>query len=145
MGFVFSLAAVLQVRRNAEEREERILGDVLREMNQTMQSIQRIDAELTGTTVRREAEIEQAFPGSHHHVSYARHALLRQTRSELEEQLTQWKELRDRQVAVHQSARAGREMISDLRVRQRDAYVSAMSRREQSTLDDGYLARRGRS
>lgn len=145
MGFVFSLAAVLQVRRSAEEREERILGDILREMNHATQSIQRIDAELTGTTVRREAEIEQAFAGSHHHVGYARHALLQQTRSELEEQLTRWKELRDRQVAVHQAARAAREMISDLRGRQREAYMSAMSRREQSALDDGYLARRGRS
>lgn len=145
MGFVFSLAAVLQVRRNAEEREERILGDILREMNQTTQSIQRIDAELTGTIARREAEVEQALAGSHHHISYGRHALLQQTRSELEERLKGWKQLRDRQVAVHQSARIAREMISDLRGRQREAYVSAMSRREQSALDDGYLARRGRS
>jgi len=52
--------------------------------------------------------------------------------------------LRDRQIIVYEGARRSREMLTDMHDEQRSVFDSDTSRREQKTLDDNYIARRGR-
>jgi flagellar FliJ protein len=69
---------------------------------------------------------------------------LKQSRKDLEEQLQKLEQLRGKQLMVYEAARRGREMLTDMRQEQRGEYDSDMARREQKTLDDNHIARRGR-
>jgi flagellar biosynthesis chaperone FliJ len=70
---------------------------------------------------------------------------LKERRRDLERQIEKLEQARDEQLAVYDAARRDREMLTDMRQKKRTAYDSDLNKREQSTLDDNYIARRGRS
>ncbi len=141
----FPLEAVLKVRENAELREERILSQILAQIAETRRSIERIDTDLAATFAARQSEVQQPLLASHLHSSYSRRALLQQARKDLDGQISQWLHLRDRQMSIYQAARRDREMITDLREQHRSNQQRELARKEQSALDETFLARRGRS
>jgi flagellar FliJ protein len=145
MAFRFSLATVLRVRVILEEQEERMLQRILFEIVQTQEAIARIQAELSGTTALRRAEVNKPDIGHNIQASYGYVQQLKQSRKEHEEKLEKLKQLRDKQVKIYETARRNREMISDLREEKRNAYESELARTEQKTLDDNFNARRGRA
>ncbi len=140
----FPLDTVLKVRENAELREERVLSQILAQISETRRSLDRIDIDLAGTFAARQSEIEQPLLASHLHSSYARRALLQQARTDLVLRISQWIDLRDRQMSIYQAARRDREMITDLREQHRTNQQRELARKEQSALDEIFLARRGR-
>jgi flagellar FliJ protein len=145
MAFRFSLATVLRVRVILEEQEERMLQRILFEIVQTRETIARIDAELSGTTALRRAEVNKPDVGHNVQASYGYVQRLKQDRKELDEKLDKLMQLRDKQVKIYEAARRNREMITDLREEKRTAYESELARNEQKTLDDNFNARRGRT
>lgn len=144
MAFQFPLAAVLRVRGILEEREERMLQKILFEISQAQEALARTGAEIAGSDASRQAEIFKPFLGLNLHASYGEAKELLQTRRNLEEQIGKLKELRDRQFAIYDAARRNREMLTDMREEKRGEYDSDIARSEQKTLDDNYIARRGR-
>lgn len=140
----FPLEAVLKVRENAELREERVLSQILAQINETRRSIERIDSDLAGTLAARLSEVQHPLLASHLHSSYARRALLQQARNDLDQQISQWFHLRDRQMSIYQAARRDREMITDLREQHQRNQERQLARLEQIALDETFLARRGR-
>jgi flagellar FliJ protein len=144
MGFKFSLDTVLRVRVILEEQEERMLQRILYEVTKTQEEIVRINAELAGTTELRRADVNKPNIGHNIHASYGYVQQLKQSRKELEEKLEKLRQLRDKQVAIYETARRNREMITDLREEKRAAYESEQAHNEQKTLDDNFNARRGR-
>lgn len=144
MAFQFPLATVLRVRGILEEREERMLQTILCEISQAQESLARTDAELEGTDASRSAEIFKRSLGHNVHASYGGVKQLKESKEGLETRIEKLKQLRDRQLVVYQQARRNREMLTDMREEKRTAYESDMARDEQKTLDDNYIARRGR-
>ena len=144
MAFQFPLATVLRVRGILEEREERILQTILCEISQTEESLARTDAELEGSDASRYAEILKRSLGHNVHASYGEVKQLKESKEMLKARIEKLKELRDRQLIVYQQARRNREMLTDMREEKRTAYESDLARGEQKTLDDNYIARRGR-
>lgn len=144
MAFKFSLGTVLRVRRIQEEREERMLQQILFELSQTQEALARVEAEIAGSDAARSTAVFKTTLGRNVQVSYGEMQQLKETRQELQVRLEKLKDLRDRQVKVYQLARRNREMLSDMRDRQRETYESEISRKEQKTLDDNFIARRGR-
>ena len=144
MAFKFSLDTVLRVRAILEEQEERMLQRILFEVIQCREAIVRIDAELSGTTALRRAEVNKQDIGHNIQASYGRVQQLKESRKEQEERLEKLIQLRDKQVKIYETARRNREMITDLRQEKRNAYEAEMARGEQKTLDDNFTARRGR-
>jgi flagellar export protein FliJ len=144
MAFQFSLATVLRVRGILEEREERLLQTILCEISQTQESLARAEAELEGSDASRRAEIFKRSLGHNVHASYGGVKQLKESKEGLEARIEKLKQLRDRQLIVYQQARRNREMLTDMREEKRTAYESDMARDEQKTLDDNYIARRGR-
>jgi hypothetical protein len=53
-------------------------------------------------------------------------------------------QLRQKQLKIYEAARRDREMLTDMRDVKRSAYESDVARTAQKTLDDNYIARRGR-
>jgi flagellar FliJ protein len=144
MAFQFSLATVLRIRGIVEEREERMLQKILFEIAQTLETLACTKAEIAGSDASRLADTFKSFLGRNLHASYGEARALVQSREDLEAQIEKLEQLRDRQLIVYQQARRNREMLTDMQEEKRDAYESDVARTEQKTLDDNYIARRGR-
>jgi flagellar biosynthesis chaperone FliJ len=144
MAFQFSLATVLRVRKIAEEREERILQQILYQISQTAQTLEMMNVKIAGSTDSRMAERFKPSNGRTVHVSYGEIQELKRNRVEVEGQMEKLEQLRMMQVKVYDAARWNREMLSDMQDEKRSAYDSDASRREQKTLDDNYIARHRR-
>jgi len=145
MAFQFSLNTVLRVRGILEEREERMLQQILLQISQTVENLARTDAEIAGSDSARRADVFKPFIGRNLHASYGEVKELKQSRKDLEEQVRKLEELRARQVIIYEAARRNREMLTDMREEKRSAYDSDMARLDQKVLDDNYIARRGRN
>jgi len=127
-----------------EEREERMLQKILFEISQTLEALACTDAEIAGSDTARRADVFKPFIGRNLHASYGEVKELQQSRENLLVQIQKLEQLRDRQRIVYEVARRNREMLTDMREDKRGLYESDVARREQKTLDDNYIARRGR-
>jgi flagellar FliJ protein len=145
MGFHFSLDSVLRVRGMVEEQEERMLQRILFEIAQTLEIIERINAELTGSDALRRAEVFKPVSGFNIHASYEHVLALKEKKKELEDKLEKLEQLRDRQLVVYTGARRNREMLTEMCEQKRGVYETDAARREQRNLDDNHTSRRGRS
>jgi len=145
MGFQFSLATVLRVRGILEEQEERMLQKILFEIAQTREALARTEAEISESDASRRADIFKPFIGRNLHASYGEVKELQQNKKNLEEQIAKLEQLRDRQIVVYENARRNREMLTNMHEEKRSAYESDLARLEQKTIDDNYIARRGRN
>lgn len=144
MSFQFSLATVLRIRGILEEKEERLLQQILFELAQTREGLARIEAEIVETDAARSADIFKARIGRNIHASYGKIGELKQNRKDLGERIEKLEQLRDRQIVIYETARRNREMLTGMHEEQRSAYESGIARMEQKTIDDNYIARRGR-
>lgn len=144
MGFQFSLEAVLKVRGIQEEREERLLQQILFEISQAQEALARNEAELAKSNASRHEEISNTVLGRNIHILYGEIRQLKENEKTLLARIEKLHELRDKQLKVYQAARRNREMLSDMRDNHLNAYEAETSRAEQKVLDDNYIARRGR-
>jgi flagellar export protein FliJ len=144
MAFQFPLAAVLRFRGVLEEREERMLQRILFEIAQVQETLMRIDAQIADSDALRLAAVCKPFVGHDLHASYGEVKELQQRRKDLEGQMRKLEQLQDRQFIAYTAARRDREMLTGMREEKRSEYDSDMARSEQKTIDDNYLARRGR-
>ena len=144
MAFQFPLATVLRFRGVLEEREERMLQRILFEIAQVQEAIARTDAQIADSDASRHANLFKPVAGYDLHASYGKAKELQQSKKDLEDHLAKLGQLRDRQFIAYAAARRDREMLTDMREEKRSEYDSDMARNEQKTVDDNYIARRGR-
>jgi flagellar FliJ protein len=144
MAFRFSLATVLRVRSIVEEREERLLQQILYEISQALEALAQTDAAIAASHEARCDALGKSLSAFHLRAFYGDVEELKQTRQQIEGQLEKLEELRDRQLKVYEEARRNREMLTDMHKEKRFAYDSGLVKREQAMLDDNYIARRGR-
>ena len=67
MSFQFSLATVLRVRGIVEEREERLLQEILYEIAQAREAIAAIVAQLAESDANRHADVSKPSTAMHLH------------------------------------------------------------------------------
>jgi flagellar export protein FliJ len=144
MAFQFPLATVLRFRGVLEEREERMLQRILFEISQVQEALARTDAQIADSDASRHANLFKPIVGHVLHASYGEVKELQQSRKDLEGHLVKLEQLRDKQFMVYAAARRDREMLTGMCEEKRGEYESDMARNEQKTIDDNYIARRGR-
>jgi flagellar export protein FliJ len=144
MAYKFPLAAVLRVRGIIEEREEGTLQKILFDISKVFDTLERTDTRLSESETTRYAEILKPSTGLQLQASYGEVKALKQLRKDLEAQIQKLERVRDEQLIIYQAARQNREMLTDMCEKQRNIYNSDLNKREQKTLDDNYIARRGR-
>jgi hypothetical protein len=144
MGFQFSLAAVLSVRTIHEEREERMLQQILFQIAQTRQAVAVSDAAMSKANALRAENSDRSLIGRDIHGFYGQIEQLKLDRRQLVERLEKLEHLKAMQVKIYDAARQSREMLTEMREKKRGLYDSDVSRREQSVLDDNFIARRRR-
>jgi flagellar biosynthesis chaperone FliJ len=140
MAFHFALATVLRARSIIEEREERMLRQILFEIGKTIESIAQTGHEINGSNATRRSEILQTSLGRNVWESYDLLEELKLNRKRLEDRLEKLEQLREKQFEVYKNARMNREMITGMHSEGRAAYDADVSRREQRDLDDNYIA-----
>jgi len=145
MAFQFALGTVLRVRGIVEEQEERMLQKIQSEISQTLESIERVDAKIAGSEALRRNDVFKRYLGRNLHDSYAEMKELKSVRKDLEERIKKLETLRQKQLNIYEAARRDREMLTDMQDVKRSAYDADVARTAQKTLDDNYIARRGRS
>jgi flagellar export protein FliJ len=144
MAFHFSLATVLRVRVITEEREEGILQKILFDISKVFDDLERIDTMIAEADDTRHAEVLKACIGLDVHACYGEVKELKQRRKDFEGKIQKLEEARDRQLTIYEAAKRNREMLTDMREKKRTAYETETNKREQKTLDDNYISRRGR-
>ena len=145
MPFAFSLAAVLSVRRQREAVEERKLGAISRELDQTHTHLARVRSELGSASARRSSGHIELRQGVSLHEQYARIVLLQQAIVEFKSSLAEISARRSTQQQIYLVARRDRELLEELEQRQRANFNAEALRQEQRRQDDLYLARRLRN
>jgi flagellar FliJ protein len=145
MSFQFPLATVLRVRGVVEEKEERMLQQINAEIAQAREVLTHIAVEIEELDAARRAEVFKSRSGHNIHAAYGRMNELKQNRKMFEDQIVKLEELRDRQIAIYEAARRNREVLTNMHDEKRTAYESDLARHEQKTIDDNFIARRGRA
>ena len=145
MGFQFSLATVLRFRESVEKREELNLQKVLVEIATTRRTIEKLTAHIEALQKARNEAMQKSIAALHlqsmlneTNTAIARRKALIQSLDALEQK-------RRAQMDVYQVAHRNRQMLSDMSIRQRDAYDQERARAEQKFLDDIFAARLQRS
>ena len=145
MPFRFPLAAVLLVRKNAEQREERALKKLQLDMARTMRELEELDAEIAHVQNAREQAMQVPIPAVQLQAYEARAEVATERKKILVVQIQKLRlELAD-QMKVYQASHRDREALTDMLEKQREAYDQEQSRQQQKQLDDMFMARRHRN
>ena len=141
MAFRFSLDAVLRFRESVEHSEEAALLRMVQQIAESEQELRRLGAEQARVREQRERDLARKLPAVHLRDIAVRELELKTAADDLRLRLTQLEGERLKQLAVYQSARQDRQVLSELREQQRHGYQMEQRRQQQKTLDDLFLAR----
>jgi flagellar export protein FliJ len=142
MAFRFSLATVLRLREIAEEREERLLGQILQQIAQAVQMISDLETQRTNLIRQRETDLQSQMSAAELHISYAQLRALEDKQKQAREHLTKLETLRMQQLKVYEAAHQNRELLTGMREEQLDAHRLEQTKLEQSVMDDNFISRR---
>jgi len=144
MSFKFPLAAVLRYRESIEQREYYALESTQQEIVRADTRIHQIEQDCAKATQDRAAELAKGTRAADVEAAYeyqnALELQLKAVRALLQELKMKWRQ----QLASYTEARRNRETLEKLREKQLEAYNREQAKREQSVMDDVFLARRGR-
>ncbi|MGO9339048.1 MAG: flagellar export protein FliJ [Terracidiphilus sp.] len=145
MSFRFPLAAVLLVRENAEQREERALKKLQLEMSHASHQLAQLNAEIANLQAARERTMEQPIPAIHLYGYEQQAREVAEKKKTLANQMQKLRQELAEQMKLYQAAHRDREALTDMLQKQREAYEQEQSREQQKQLDDLFMARRHRS
>jgi flagellar FliJ protein len=144
MGFKFSLATVLRLREIDEEREERLLGQILSEITSTRLELDDLHRQVENLLRSREQQLQTTTSAAQLQITYGHMRALENLQKDVTEQIKNLEGLRDQQMRIYQNARRNREVVSSLRDQQQVVYRELKKRQEQSLMDDNFAARLSR-
>ena len=141
MAFRFTLDAVLRFRESVEHSEEATLHRIVQEIAEAELEVQQVEERQTRLRERRERDLTGNLPAVYLLEIAERESELQKIADGLRLRLQQLEAQRVKQLAVYQAAHQDREVLSELRKRQRQAHQLNQRRQEQRTLDDLFLVR----
>jgi flagellar export protein FliJ len=141
MAFRFTLDAVRRFRESVEHSEEATLLLIVQQIVVAEQELGQLGEEQVRIRRQREKDLVLKLPASHLMDIAERESQLQVAADGLRLRLRQLETQRLAQLAIYQTARREREVLSKLQERQHHAYHSRQKRQEQKTLDDLFLAR----
>lgn len=144
MPFQFTLAAVLRYRESLEQREYLALEKLQQEVALLELKVKRIEEACLAATQDRKAQLAQGMRAADLQSAYKYQLALEKQRELLRSQIQDARLKWQRQLQSYQTARRKRETLDELRSHQLAAYRQEQAKREQNTLDDIFLSRRGR-
>jgi flagellar FliJ protein len=142
MAFRFSLATLLKLREIAEQREERLLGQIQGQIVQARQSLVDLAAQRVALFHAREQALQQSTSAVDLLNSYELVRGVERLETSGREQLAKLITLRDQQMKIYQGAHQKAEVLTEMRGDQKELFYKELTKREQSTMDDNFNSRR---
>jgi flagellar export protein FliJ len=144
MKFHFPLATVLRLREIAEEREERTLAQILRELNGVRQTVAELRDRRRSLLGKREQEVGEPISAFQLQYSYGQVYMVESLILEGQQQLIKLERMRQQQTKAYEVARRDREVLTEMRETQLEQFRYRQTRSEQAVMDDNFAARRHR-
>jgi len=144
MAYRFTLAPVLRVRENIEKRDLHLLEQTQHEIAHIIRLLESARDRERAELATRERELATGTRGTYLHIVEGVKKRTREAQRALEQKLAELQVRREQQLANYNSSKRKREVLSDLRDRQEEAYEFLASRGRQQVADDLFLARRRR-
>lgn len=145
MAFRFPLETVLRVRESIEKREEAALQKVLAEMARVRRSIEELTEQIHSSYAARQQAMQRPTPAYQLESMLSETHVLAGRRKALVDSLPLLEQQRQDCMRAYQLAHQNRQMLTDMRTRQRDAWEESRARTQQKFLDDIFAARRQRT
>jgi flagellar FliJ protein len=140
MAFRFSLESVLHLRESVERSEELVLQQISQEIGRVESEIQTLETMQGSLREKRDHDLSQGMHASHLQEWNEQEARIVISIRNFREQLRQLEISKRKQLAILQSARLDRELLSKLREGRHRSYKREQLRQEQKMLDDLFLA-----
>jgi flagellar export protein FliJ len=144
MPFQFPLAAVLKYRESIERMEYLALETIQLEIARTEAHISQVDDWRRLASEHRAAELARGVASIHVQGAYEHELALERYRDLLQNTLKELRKNLQQHLKTYEVAHQKREILDQLRGRQLDSYNRSQAKRQQSILDDLFLARRNR-
>ncbi len=141
MAFRFTLDAVLRFRESVEHSEESTLLRIVQRIVAAEHELGQVETEQARIRESRERDLALKLPGVHLADIALRELELKTAADGLRSQLCHLELQRVNQLAVYQTARQDRQVLTELREQQRHRHQFVQKRQEQKTLDELFLAR----
>lgn len=142
MGFRFPLATALRLREIAEQREERLLSQILNQIAQTRHTLTNLESQRRDLISQREIAMKELTSAFDILGSYARVREIDDLERVGNEQLVKLAGLREQQMKIYEATHRNTELLSGMRRDQRDAFEREQTRQEQNAMDDNFSSRR---
>ena len=142
MGFRFPLETLLRVREIAEQREERLLGQILAQIAQAHQTLTNLTEQRRAIINQRESSLQQQTSAFEITRSYEAIRTIDELEKSCITQLAKLEALKDQQMKAYEVAHRNQELLSGLREKQLAHYQQEQTRKEQSVMDDTFGSRR---
>jgi flagellar export protein FliJ len=140
MPFRFSLETVLRFRKGVERSEEITLHKIVQEMALLQHELLRVEQDQQNLRAQRDSDLARGLPAIHLQELSEKERGLTAGAEQLRTRLRDLEGKRLAQLAVFQTARLNREVLSEVRRQKHDLYEHEQLRREQRSLDEMFLA-----
>ena len=137
----FPLRAVLSLREQKEQVEERALVALTAEVRRAEASLAQLERELAQTSASRVKEVQQVHSAAHHQAIAARWRQLRAAQAEMRAQLLTLQNRRLEQQNRFISARRERETLTELQEHHARTLLIESNERERKQIEDLFAAR----
>ncbi len=143
MPFHFSLQAVLRWRESFEQRERQRLQAIARELVKARQQREHTKRDRATAQHELQNKLRKGMTASEMQFELACDRARLRRLAVLNDQVAKLEDLRRRQLEVFRKAQQQRQIMENLRDRQRAAYQLIQTRREQQQMDDRFLITQG--
>jgi flagellar export protein FliJ len=142
MGFRFSLKTLLRLREIAEQKEERLLGQILNQMAQARQTLTDLAAQRKSIIAQQEAALRQPIPASAIAGFYWQMLAIDQLERTGREHLAKLAVLREQQMKIYEKAHREHDLLAGIKSDKLEAFRREQTRLEQKAMDDNFSSRR---
>jgi flagellar FliJ protein len=142
MAFRFPLATLLRLREIAEQREERLLGQIHNQIAQARQTLVDLASRRKALMDQRDQALSRSITGFDLVDSYAQVRAIDGLERSGREHLAKLTVLRDQQMKIYEAAHRDAELLLDIREDRKNDYQKLRDKQEQSAMDDNFSSRR---
>lgn len=145
MPFRFTLQTILRLRESYERLERMRLLNIAALIVKTREEISALETEAVEARMRIGKSLARGIPAAEMHFELICEKVRAQQKRLLLARLAELERKREEQRRAYLSAKQKKEILESLRERQQREYRIEQGRREQITLDEMHLLRRGTS
>ena len=142
MAFRFSLETVLRMRKIAEDREERLLSQILQQIAQCRQSLGELASRRANLVSERERALEAKISAAELIFLNAQTCVVESLQASGHQHLSDLDKLCAQQRKVYEAAHGKQRLLAIMREEQLDHFRAEQARAEQRQMDDRFSAAR---